>query len=261
MQKEKITKIFKRSGIPGIFFFILFTFTYWDFIFPDDIVKDKFGALQALFSGLAFAALIIAIFFQYKDLQLTKAEMKNQTYEFEIKRLTDIIYKQLEAMNKKEVYVDSLFYNGNTYKLLVILNIIQDLIKEPRVIIRRDFFDLQILDFNKSKGVNQAFNALLSNGVNFNAIFSKLNSTNTSYNLVQKLLDNKNLKKEDQCNFMDIFNSNQSVEWHSFFLYIQSYLFTLAENEYDTLRKALKTYFNYHDIFSEHHKSEIKIII
>lgn len=51
---------------------------------------DKFGAVNALFSGLAFAGLIFTIILQRKELslqreelQLTRQEMSDQTYEFE----------------------------------------------------------------------------------------------------------------------------------------------------------------------------------
>lgn len=51
---------------------------------------DKFGAVNALFSGLAFAGLIFTIVLQRKELslqreelQLTRKEMEDQTAEFE----------------------------------------------------------------------------------------------------------------------------------------------------------------------------------
>ena len=56
---------------------------------------DSFGAVNALFSGLAFAGLIITILLQRKDLQYqrtaieqTNVEMKNQTKEFDIQNST-----------------------------------------------------------------------------------------------------------------------------------------------------------------------------
>ena len=54
------------------------------------IFGDKFGAVNALFSGLAFAGLIFTIVLQRKELslqreelQLTRKEMEDQTAEFE----------------------------------------------------------------------------------------------------------------------------------------------------------------------------------
>ena len=43
---------------------------------------DQFGAVNALFSGLAFAGLIYTIILQRKDLKLQRKEMKQQTQEF-----------------------------------------------------------------------------------------------------------------------------------------------------------------------------------
>lgn len=43
---------------------------------------DQFGAVNALFSGLAFAGLIYTIILQRRDLKLQRQEMKEQTREF-----------------------------------------------------------------------------------------------------------------------------------------------------------------------------------
>ena len=43
---------------------------------------DQFGAVNALFSGLAFAGLIYTIILQRRDLKLQRQEMKEQTQEF-----------------------------------------------------------------------------------------------------------------------------------------------------------------------------------
>lgn len=68
---------------------------------------DMFGAINALFSGLAFAGLIITLFLQKKELslqreelQLTRDEMKNQRTEFEKENKT-LKYQRFE----------NLFYN------------------------------------------------------------------------------------------------------------------------------------------------------
>ena len=63
---------------------------------------DSFGVLTSLFSGLAFAGLIWAIFLQKqelrlqrKELELTRKEFEGQRLQFKVNRLTDIIYKQV----------------------------------------------------------------------------------------------------------------------------------------------------------------------
>jgi hypothetical protein len=66
------------------------------------VFGDSFGVLTSLFSGLAFAGLIWAIFLQKqelrlqrKELELTRKEFEGQRLQFKVNRLTDIIYKQV----------------------------------------------------------------------------------------------------------------------------------------------------------------------
>lgn len=55
---------------------------------------DLFGGLNTLFSGLAFSALIYAIYLQHKELKLQRIELKQTRKELEGQKL------QLEAQNK-----------------------------------------------------------------------------------------------------------------------------------------------------------------
>jgi hypothetical protein len=68
---------------------------------------DTFGALNAMFSGIALAGLIITILIQRKELEnqrnelaLQRTEMQETRKEFLINRITDIIYSQLERYEK-----------------------------------------------------------------------------------------------------------------------------------------------------------------
>ncbi|MBT3368907.1 MAG: hypothetical protein HN416_17320 [Nitrospina sp.] len=68
-----------------IFVTILFIISIWGgtlYFFYDDPERgtfgDMFGAANALFSGLAFAGLILAIFLQKEELESTKEELKGQ---------------------------------------------------------------------------------------------------------------------------------------------------------------------------------------
>ena len=65
---------------------------------PNDVggYGDLFGGLNALFAGLAFAALIYAILLQTKELSLQREEL-NHTRE-ELAQQTRVISAQLEAM-------------------------------------------------------------------------------------------------------------------------------------------------------------------
>lgn len=68
---------------------------------------DSYGALNALFSGLAFAGLIITILIQKKELKnqrkelrLQRAEMIDTRKEFLLNRITTLVYNQLERFEK-----------------------------------------------------------------------------------------------------------------------------------------------------------------
>jgi len=68
---------------------------------------DTYGALNALFSGLAFAGLIITVLIQKKELenqskelQMQRTEMKETRKEFLINRTTSLVYNQLDRFEK-----------------------------------------------------------------------------------------------------------------------------------------------------------------
>jgi len=60
---------------------------------------DMYGALNALFSGLAFAGVIITILLQSKELGLQREELKAQREE--MKRFADAQEKSEEALSKQ----------------------------------------------------------------------------------------------------------------------------------------------------------------
>lgn len=83
-----------RSVIGGIFLGVAAAWlgSYWiiQSAFPDPAesgqVGDTFGAVNALFSGLAFAGVIIAIWLQRKDLELQREELRLQREEMAASR-------------------------------------------------------------------------------------------------------------------------------------------------------------------------------
>ncbi len=86
---------------------------------------DSYGALNALFSGLTFAGLIITILIQTKELKnqrvemsLQREEMQSSRKEFLMNRTTTVIFHQLdryeEAIKKFHIRYANLFdYSGN----------------------------------------------------------------------------------------------------------------------------------------------------
>lgn len=86
---------------------------------------DTFGALNALFSGLAIAGLITTILiqknelkYQREELTLQRNEMKETRKEFLLNRSTNLIYKQLErfekSINELTIKFEANAYIGNS---------------------------------------------------------------------------------------------------------------------------------------------------
>ena len=82
---------------------------------------DLFGGLNAIFSGLAFAGVLIAILLQRlelknqaKELQLQRNELEFTRHEFQSARITNAIYNQLEFVNERinnfEITIDARTY-------------------------------------------------------------------------------------------------------------------------------------------------------
>lgn len=82
---------------------------------------DQFGAVNALFSGLAFAGLIYTIVLQRRDLKLQRREMQEQTREFQkenetlkIQRFENTFFSMLSQFQEvvNNLKVTKNFYNG-----------------------------------------------------------------------------------------------------------------------------------------------------
>lgn len=104
MNKIKSTFLFSLPFI--VIFFIWFYYPSWIYYeklfgsivtgknFIEDLgtFGDAYGALNTLFTGLAFAGLIISIRLQSKELSETRAELKEQSDQF--KKQTESLYRQ-----------------------------------------------------------------------------------------------------------------------------------------------------------------------
>lgn len=61
---------------------------------------DSYGALNTLFSALAFGILIITVFMQKQELRYQREELQDNRKEYEYNRLTNVVYKQLERIEE-----------------------------------------------------------------------------------------------------------------------------------------------------------------
>jgi hypothetical protein len=99
--------------------------TYFLLRGKDPVVRgtfgDMFGAVNALFSGLALAGIILTIVLQRKELKLQRielglqrSEMQETRREFLLNRTTQLVYSQLDRF-EKALSEFKFQYNGNTY--------------------------------------------------------------------------------------------------------------------------------------------------
>lgn len=78
---------------------IIVKYVFSDFITAGSF-GDSYGALNAIFSGLAFAGVIITILIQRHELELQREELIETREEFTVNRITNITYNQLERFEE-----------------------------------------------------------------------------------------------------------------------------------------------------------------
>ena len=87
---------------------------------PDDrgVFGDKFGAVNSLFSGLAFAGLIITLLFQKEELQLQRKELEHTRNELKAQKL------EFQEQNKtmKRQRFENTFFNMLSLQQEIVAN-------------------------------------------------------------------------------------------------------------------------------------------
>lgn len=172
-KSDKYLSNFFKIGIVLIAISIVFPFivNYFFSSWGDSgTFGDTFGALNALFSGLAFAGVIVTILIQRSELQLQRTEMQETRKEFLINRTTNLVYNQLDRFEKclSELTIT---HGGITYKgndAISFLDKNKELVYRPNDKSEEDFKEekkaaiiklLQIYTPNKSQIEKFAHNA------------------------------------------------------------------------------------------------------
>ncbi|GGI98179.1 hypothetical protein [Paenibacillus hunanensis] len=191
-QKKEEHKIFKIGGsvlvIWGISFWAINRFVNSDY---RGIFGDMFGAVNALFSGLAFAGLIYTITVQRKELSLQREAIQMQTKELEAQhietaRSADQLQMQQELLN---------------YQL--VLATVNDLLKLKNAAIQ---------NINTHNGADQ-FTNRFKNWVTFNKVFDGENLKNLEQYketcfLTLHFVITSNLRNKQIFKLIDIVNVN-----------------------------------------------------
>lgn len=101
---RRLIDVFSILVLAGTIILVWATYPAWIgnfFLIPSDeklqgvlgTFGDSFGALNTLFSGLAFSGIIISIFLQSKELKETRGEIKAQGKQFKLQ--TEALTKQI----------------------------------------------------------------------------------------------------------------------------------------------------------------------
>ena len=97
-KKKHYLSLFLLIAIGIIVIAIIYSFSI-DLMFSNKRdgaqVGDSFGALNAIFSGLAFAGVILTVIMQKDELNLQRKELKDTRKEILMSRATNVIYEQL----------------------------------------------------------------------------------------------------------------------------------------------------------------------
>ncbi|KZE73356.1 hypothetical protein AV926_18405 [Myroides marinus] len=95
-------------------FAVNYFFSNWE---TSGTFGDTFGALNALFSGLALSGVIVTILIQKRELHLQQIEMQETRKEFLMNRTTNLIYTQLDrfekALSELVITHNTIEYKGN----------------------------------------------------------------------------------------------------------------------------------------------------
>lgn len=134
-QVYKISKITKIAIIVGLIIIVIWAGSGWLLCYffntPQEpgTFGDMFGAINALFSGLAFAGLIITLLYQKEELQLqreelqqTRKEMSKQREEFEAQNKTlqcqrfENTFFNMLSLQQELVSNICYYYNNNEHR-------------------------------------------------------------------------------------------------------------------------------------------------
>lgn len=204
-------------------------FIYYNFdIQEKGIIGDMFGAINALFSGLALFGIIVSILIQQEELSLQRFELNKTREEFKINRLTNILYRQIEQTNKMmENTRFDIKKSGNTESQK--LNLEDFLIKLD-----------DIEKFGAQKKREKKINTFLENNILIMTVLVR--KVHNSFKSFDELLNKSNLDNEQINQMKSLFRENLNFSWHNFTSYYLSIIgkrIKTSEGELKVARKRL----------------------
>lgn len=180
----------------------------------DDYAKfgDSYGAINALFSGFAFAGVLIALIMQMNELSLQREELSLSRKEYTVNRISNIIYRQLDIIKKG---VDSLVFNNTLVGMDLIIEM-NKLIQQHQIgessnlvgsTVDQTRANIEIALFNK-----------FSQTKNMNDLII---SVEASSQILLKLLNTNRIDTNDQIILKSIFLDNVSHALNNLFFELE----------------------------------------
>lgn len=255
MKLYKISKQGKIAlcAISAILLLFLLSWLCIDYFITDPQIRgtfgDKFGAVNALFSGLAFAGLIYTIILQKDELSLqreelkqTREEMKQQTMQFEEQN------KIIQIQRFENTFFNMMqFLQEITQELTITLN--KDIIKKTIAPSGRRYraLDTEAVDFSGK----QVFEETYKDGINLKHLIQSkgINGYNESDAVslydhyfryiyrIMKFVDNSFLEYEDRYKYMAMLRSQLS-RYELVWLYYNG----LSDNGNEKMKPLMEKY-------------------
>ncbi len=172
---------------------------------------DSFGGLNAFVSSLAFGGIIYTILLQRKDLKSQRVEINNQRKEFQLNRITSIIYHEVQKYNSAldDITLTSINSEDKTYvgesgfrelsEKLKRFMIFENTQKEE------EENHLSYVIENKVLYEKEVKRLIVANKESINYIFNQLYNSARIINLT---LENENIDEQDKVELKTIFILN-----------------------------------------------------
>ncbi|MCB0510970.1 MAG: hypothetical protein KDC72_00330 [Bacteroidetes bacterium] len=210
-------------------------------LFIDDqnsrgLFGDSFGGLNALVSSLALGGIIYTIIIQRKELNIQKEELITQRKEYQITRITNIVYHEVNKCKnsidkiilKNITSANSVHDGDNSFKVLCDhLNKYLDFEKEPTQKKRR-YFKYK----NEEKFTKELENIIINNVKSFDGIFHQVYN---SCRIINLTLLNEDIDYEDKEELKTIFILNLGINFTNAILFISPKITEISE-ENESLR-------------------------
>ncbi|GAS82407.1 hypothetical protein [Paenibacillus amylolyticus] len=183
---------------------------------------DMFGAVNALFSGLAFVGLIYTILVQREDLQEQKKAIKMQTYEMSLqvkalKMQAAALKLQVEEMKSQKEEIarsaDQLELQKQLMDYQLSLSTVNDLTKLKNSIVNNLRMNFNYSDFAGFK-VIEKLSSLMEDEPNkpFDTEFKVLRRYSSTYTLLIEFISKANFSEIQVNDLKRIVMANTSVE-------------------------------------------------